>query len=82
MDNLTELYCLVDNFCRVFEPLWEQHLLTTGKKQHCRAASLSLSELMTLAILFHQLRFRHFKTFYQEYGLCCTNSDDLRDSVK
>ena len=67
MDNLTELYCLVDNFCQVFEPLWEQHLLTTGKKQRRRTASLSLSELITLVILFHQLRFRHFKTFYQEY---------------
>lgn len=68
MDKLTELFCLVDNFCQVFEPQWEQHLLTTGGKQRRRAASVSLSELMTLAILFHQLRFRHFKTFYQEYA--------------
>lgn len=67
MDKLTELFCLIDNFCQVFEPRWEQHLLTTGHKQRRRVASLSLSELMTLAILFHQLRFRHFKIFYQDY---------------
>ncbi|MGZ4957266.1 MAG: IS982 family transposase, partial [Methylobacter sp.] len=30
MDSLTELYCLIDDFCRVFEPAWERHLLATG----------------------------------------------------
>lgn len=25
MDKLTELFCLVDNFCQVFEPEWNKH---------------------------------------------------------
>lgn len=67
MDSLTELYCLLDDFCRVFEPVWQRHLLSSGVKRRLRPSSLSLSELMTLAILFHQLRFRQFKLFYLGY---------------
>lgn len=67
MDNLTELFCLVDDFCRLFEPVFKQRLLTTGKKKRQRRCELSLAELMTLAILFHQLRFRQFKAFYLGY---------------
>ncbi len=64
MDHLTELFCLIDDFCRQFEPAWEHRLLANGKKKRRRKSELSLSELMTLAVLFHQLRFRQFKTFY------------------
>ena len=64
MDNLTEIVCLIDDFCREFEPAFEQQLLTDGQKKHRRACALSLSELMTLAVLFHILRFRQFKAFY------------------
>ena len=67
MDSLTELYCLVDDFCEVFEPAWEKHLLTEGRRKRRRIASLSLAELMTLMILFHQTRHRQFKTFYLGY---------------
>ena len=64
MDNLTEIFCLIDDFCREFEPAFEQQLLTDGQKKRRRACALSLSELMTLAVLFHVLRFRQFKAFY------------------
>jgi transposase len=68
MDSLTELFCQIDDFCRQFEPAWEQRLLTTGVKKRKRNGELSLSELMTLTILFHQLRFRQFKSFYLCYA--------------
>lgn len=64
MDSLTEMFCLIDDFCQAFEPEWEKRLLVDGHKKRRRAASLCLSELMTLAVLFHQLRFRQFKSFY------------------
>jgi transposase len=67
MESLTELFCLMDDFCQVFEPEWKKHILTTGERQRDRAASLCLSELMTLTVLFHQLRFRQFKAFYFHY---------------
>jgi transposase len=64
MDSLTEDFCLIDDFCRAFEPAWERRLLTTGSKKRRRRSEVSLSELMTRVVLFHQLRFRQFKSFY------------------
>jgi transposase len=68
VDSLTELFCLIDDFCQAFEPAWEKRLLAAGQKKRQRATSLCLSELMTLAVLFHQLRFRQFKSFYLLYA--------------
>ena len=68
MDRLTELFCLVDDFCRQFEPAWEQQQLTSGARTRRRGNALSLSELMTLVVLFHHLRFRQFKRFYLDYA--------------
>jgi len=68
MDNLIELFCLIDDFCRVFEPALEQHLLASGQRKRRRRSDLSLAELMTLDVLFHQLRFRQFKAFYLGYA--------------
>lgn len=67
MDSLTELFCLMDDFCRRFEPALEHRQLTSGVKKRRRRSELSLSELMTLTVLFHQLRFRQFKSFYLAY---------------
>ena len=64
MDSLTELFCFIDDFCCQFEPALERHLLEAGVKKRKRGSGLSLSELMTLTILFHQLRFRQFKTWW------------------
>jgi hypothetical protein len=52
------------DFCQGFDPEWEKRLLMDGRKKRRRPASLSLSELMTLGVLFHQLRYRQFKRFY------------------
>lgn len=68
MDSLTELFCMTDDFCKAFEPEWEKRLLEGGHKKRMRAGGLSLSELMALVVLFHQLRFRQFKSFYQAYA--------------
>ena len=68
MDSLTELFCLMDDFCRRFEPAWERRQLTRGIQRRRRRGALSLSELMTLVVLFHQLRFRQFKRFYLDYA--------------
>ena len=67
MDSLTELFCLIDDFCKVFEPAFERKLLADGKRKRRRTGALSLSELMTLVVLFHQVRYRQFKLFYQGY---------------
>nr|WP_239002389.1 transposase [Photorhabdus khanii] len=67
MMTLEELYCCVDDFCQKFIPLWEQQLIENNLLKRHRAASLSLSEIMTLLILFHMSHYRHFKAFYIEH---------------
>ena len=68
MDNLTETFCLIDDFCCQFEPLWHKQLLQNGTKKRRRPSELTLAELMTLTVLFHPMRFRQFKSFYLNYA--------------
>jgi hypothetical protein len=67
MDTLTELFCRVDDFCQVFMPEFEKQLLETHAKKRHRLGQMATSEIMTILIYFHQLRFRDFKTYYQQY---------------
>lgn len=65
MDNLTELYCLVDDFYKAFEPELKARALANGERHgRQRKGGLSVPELMTLVVLFHQIRYRQFKAFY------------------
>lgn len=64
MDNLTELYCLIDDFCKTIEADCPTVLLGNGQVKRQRDASLSTAELITLVVLFHQIRYRQFKAFY------------------
>lgn len=64
MDDLTELYCLMDDFCQEFESELRAHSLSDGRRHRCKASGLSLAEMMTLVVLFHQIRYRQFKSFY------------------
>jgi transposase len=68
MDSLTETFCLIDDFCRQFEPAWHRRMLSAGSKKRRRKPELSLSELMALMVLFHQIRFRQFKSFYLNHA--------------
>jgi hypothetical protein len=62
--SLLKLFCDVDDFWQVFQPIWEQQLLAEGSCQRRRETNLSMSEIMTIIILFHQSGYRHFKDFY------------------
>jgi transposase len=76
MDKATELFCLVDDFCQQFEPLLETRMLTQcsaedspDKRRRNRPCLMSLSEMSTIVVLFHRMRARQFKAFYQ--GIVC-----------
>jgi len=62
--SLLKLFCDVDDFWQVFQPKWEQQLLAEGSCQRRRETNLSMSEIMTIIILFHQSGYRNFKDFY------------------
>jgi hypothetical protein len=65
--SVLELFCHVDDFCRMFEPKWHAQCLSSGSKRRNRARELALSEIMTILILFHQSHYRTFKAFYTEH---------------
>jgi transposase len=64
MMNLDELFCDIDDFCRLFLPAWHRQLLSSGEGQRRRASRLTLSEIMTILVYFHQSQYRNFKAFY------------------
>jgi len=68
--NLTELYCDVDDFWKSFKQEWDKHLIDSGSSKRGPASELSISEMMTIIILFHQSNYRTFKHFYVH--ICCS----------
>jgi hypothetical protein len=66
-NSLEALFCEVDDFCIIFEPKWQQLLLGNGLQQRQRQKCLSMSEIMTILIAFHQNHYRDFKHFYQDH---------------
>lgn len=66
MDILT-VFFEIDEFCKLFEPLWNNHLLAGEVKKRNRGRSLSLSEVMTILTLFHISGYRNLKQFYLEF---------------
>lgn len=69
MINLEAIFTDVDDFCLLFIPQWENHLIEAGLKQRRRASKLTTSEVMTIVIAFHQSGYRDFKTFYINHVL-------------
>lgn len=69
MESLVELFVHVDDFCQIYLPKLEQHLLESGTIKRRRTRSLTMSEVMTILIHFHQSHYRNFKAYYCEHVL-------------
>ena len=63
--DLKILYCIVDDFWKSFKQEWDKHLIDNGKGKRGPESRLSISEMMTIVILFHQSNYRTFKYFYE-----------------
>lgn len=71
---LISIFCDIDDFCKEFEPEWRKILIenqnksqTEDKKRRNRKTELSLSEAMTIVIMFHKTHYRTFKDYYYRY---------------
>lgn len=62
--NLLNLFCDIDDFCKLFLSAWHRQQLSSGERKRRRAAGLSVSELMTILVHFHQSQYRCFKAYY------------------
>jgi hypothetical protein len=65
--RLLELFCHVDDFWLQLVQQGEREVLATGTRRRRRAGQLGASEIMTLLIYFHQMRYRDFKTYYTPF---------------
>jgi len=62
--KVTEIFCLVDEFCKEYDQIVDKALLGNPLK---RPSIMSKSEVITLTILFQLSGFRTFKHFYIFY---------------
>src|SRR5438477_7624070 len=60
MDTIS-IFCAIDDFCELFEPRWQQHLLAGAPKQRDRKPRLCLSEVLTIIVGFHLSGYRTFQ---------------------
>ncbi len=65
--ELVSLFYIVDEFCKDFEPKWRSHLVASGQMRRIKPSALSLSEILTIVILFHSSNHKTFKHYYTDY---------------
>ena len=65
--KITEIFCLADDFCKVFNQELRTRQLQDGRPHRNKPGRLSDSEVMTILIIFHSNGFRCLKHFYKEY---------------
>ena len=65
-ETLLKIFIFVDDFCKFFEPHWNEVLL--GNKEENsrnRKSELFLSEVLTILLCFHLGDFKSFKSYYK-----------------
>ena len=60
--------CSIDNFGNDYLVGNKRSIASNDKKRN-RDTQLSISEMMTMVILFHQMGYRNFKIFYTGYSV-------------
>ncbi len=65
--RLTQLFCDVDDFCQTFAPDWQKNRLSHGEKKRNRPHRMSLSEMVTILVAYHQSGYRTFKWSYLQH---------------
>lgn len=63
---LTRLFCEIDDFCQDFLSEWKAHVLkaASDRMTRNRPCGLSLSEVMTIWVHYHQSGYHTFKWYY------------------
>lgn len=64
-DKISEIFCIVDDFCKEFdEEIAKNTLEAGGKPRRKRKRRMADSEMITILIAFHFNTFRNFKHYY------------------
>ena len=74
-DKITEIYCIADDFLKLFNDQLKKHAITdrniSGKRKYHRESTMRETEVMTIMILFHASGYRCLKHYYLRY--VCVN---------
>lgn len=80
-DKITEIFCIIDDFCKIFDKIIERHAVKTpGKRGYHRDGRMSKAEIMVIVIMFHCSGYRCLKHFYLEY-ICGRRRDMFPETV-
>ena len=67
-DKITEIYCMADDFCKVFDAQMKKYTIQAqNKRKYHRDSRLSKAEVMVIMILFHGSGYRCLKHFYLQH---------------
>jgi len=61
---LTKIFCDIDDFMQDFEKEYRSKLIESGAKTKSLNSKLSMSEVMTIVVMYHAYGNRTFKDFY------------------
>ncbi len=73
--ELEQLFCEIDDFCHGFEEVFKSKLISEKPRKRLIKSHLSLSEVMTIVVYFHQSSYRTFKDFYLKNIIKYHNQD-------
>jgi hypothetical protein len=73
--ELVALFYLIDEFCQDFEPEWRKQRIASGLVRRNRSGTMTLSEILTIIVHFHQSNHRTFKHYYTDYVRVYLRSD-------
>lgn len=65
MIPIVEIFSLIDDFCKTFDEKTKGKYLPNPNRKRLRPCKMSLSEIMTIVVIFHLSHYRTFKDFYQ-----------------
>ena len=69
IDQLISTFCRIDDYCITHEKQLQSKAISYEKPKRGPSQSLSLSEIMTILIMYQILQYRNFKSFYNDF-LC------------
>ena len=64
--DITALFFCIDEFCKTYEQ-WVKHRLINTQRQRYRACEMTLSEMLTIVVLFHFSPCKVFKYYFLYY---------------
>lgn len=62
--HVLQIYCDIDDFCKEISLAIQKSRIPDGKKHRNKPCKLSLSEIITIMVLFHLSNYRDFKHYY------------------